>query len=109
MSALSSLNKLRYLLSDHNKITRLPHFAFQWQVHLERLSLSHNQIQTIGEKTFHLTSTTHIKSLNLANNRITHLQTGAFENLQNLEQLLLNNNIITGLQSKVNNHRIKTK
>lgn len=70
-------------------------------MHIERLSLSHNQIRTISAKTFHSTSATHLKSLNLGHNRITHLQTGAFDNLSNLEQLLLDNNLITGLQQKV--------
>lgn len=101
-NALSSLNKLRYLLLDHNQILNLPNYAFQWLVHLERLSLSRNRIHTLNAKTFHSTSTIQLKSLNLGFNKIHIMHTSAFENLPNIEQLFLNNNRLTSLQPHVN-------
>lgn len=99
-SALSRLDKLRYLLLDHNKIKFLPNFAFQWLTHLERLSLSRNLIESIEEKTFRA-GPMHLRSLNLGFNQIKFLSTRAFDSLPSLEQLFLNNNHLRKLLPQV--------
>lgn len=100
-NALSNLNKLRYLTLDHNQIIHLPNYCFQWLVHLERLSLSRNQIHILNAKTFHSTSAVQVKWLNLGFNKINTMHTAAFENLPNIEQLFLNNNQLITLQPQV--------
>lgn len=86
---------------DHNHIQNLPNYAFQWLIHLEKLSLSQNQIYTLNAKTFYSTNAIQVKWLNLGFNQISTMHTAAFVNLQNLEQLFLNNNRLTSLQPQV--------
>ncbi|KAI1731045.1 leucine rich repeat domain-containing protein [Ditylenchus destructor] len=93
------MSQLTYLDLSFNRIKRLT--SFQWLAHLERVSLSRNRIHTLNAKTFHSTSAIQVKWLNLAHNRISNMHTSAFENLPNLEQLLLNNNQLTTLQPQI--------
>lgn len=99
-ASFTRLDKLRYLLLDHNQIKTFPNFAFQWLTHLERLSVSRNKLEIIEEKTFRA-GPMHLRSLNLGFNQINTLSSRAFDSLPNLEQLFLNNNQLTKLLPQV--------
>ncbi|CAI4226387.1 unnamed protein product [Auanema sp. JU1783] len=94
LSALYNMHKLRHLVLDNNKINHLPAYALGDVQKLEHLSLAHNIISRIDEKMFHSSSTRELKSLNLANNKIEHISSEAFANLENLQYLRLSNNRI---------------
>uniref|UniRef100_A0A915PH04 Chaoptin n=1 Tax=Setaria digitata TaxID=48799 RepID=A0A915PH04_9BILA len=98
-ASLSNLKRLRYLLLDDNPIRILPNSALHGLQYLERLSLTRTKLQYITERTFPGYSAPNLRSLNLAFGHINHISTGAFSSLNSLEQLTLNNNRLTNIQT----------
>ncbi|VDM45294.1 unnamed protein product [Toxocara canis] len=66
---------------------------------LERLSMSRTTIFSINDRTFFATSIRSLKSLNLAFCRIRHIAPRAFYKADNLQQLFLNDNQLTTINS----------
>lgn len=59
------------------------------------------KLKELNEKTFHESTTTQIKTLNIAFNQIAHLPQNVFRNLYRVEILFLHNNRLSSLSSKV--------
>lgn len=100
--ALSHLRRLRYLLLDNNPISSLPDSVFQDNDQLERTSFSRTLLYSISDRTFPAPSVPNLKSLNFASCRIHHIASRAFYDIPNLQQLLLNDNQLTTINSWVN-------
>ncbi|MCP9260122.1 Leucine Rich Repeat family protein [Dirofilaria immitis] len=99
ITALGNMKRLRYLLLDDNPIRTLPDYALHRLRYLQRLSLTRTKLQYITDRTFPPHSVPNLRSLNLAFGRINYISTGAFNNIDSLEQLALNNNKLTSIQT----------
>ncbi|PIO59910.1 leucine Rich repeat-containing domain protein, partial [Teladorsagia circumcincta] len=86
------MQNLRQLNLDNNLIGELPDHALYSTQRLEHLSLAGNRITSIGDNVFHSSSSKGLKSLNLAGNRISSISKRAFQLMENLQVLKLNNN-----------------
>lgn len=84
--------KLRYLVLDDNKITKLSFDTFEGAEYIEQLSISFNQITTIAENTFQ--NLMKIKILYLSDNKIAKLHDHTFKPLHQIENVYLGNNQI---------------
>lgn len=95
------MKRLRYLLLDDNPIRVLPDYVLSTLPHLQRLSFTRTRLQHITDRTFSGHSAPNLRSLNLAFNRIDYISTAAFNNMDSLEQLALNDNKLTSIQTLV--------
>ncbi|EFO25703.1 leucine Rich Repeat family protein [Loa loa] len=99
ITTLGNIKRLRYLLLDDNPITILPDYFLRSLQFLQRLSLTRTKLQHITNRTFSSHSAPNLRSLNLAFGHINYISTGAFNNMDSLEQLTLNNNKLTSIQT----------
>uniref|UniRef100_A0A0R3QR91 Chaoptin n=1 Tax=Brugia timori TaxID=42155 RepID=A0A0R3QR91_9BILA len=99
ITALANMKRLRYLLLDDNPIRVLPDYVLSTLPHLQRLSFTRTRLQHITDRTFSGHSAPNLRSLNLAFNRIDYISTAAFNNMDSLEQLALNDNKLTSIQT----------
>ncbi|VDM07257.1 unnamed protein product [Wuchereria bancrofti] len=99
ITALGNMKRLRYLLLDDNPIRVLPDYVLKTLRHLQRLSLTRTRLQHITDRTFSGHSAPNLRSLNLAFSRIDYISTAAFNNMDNLERLALNDNKLTSIQT----------
>ena len=67
-------------------------FHFQTFVKIQDLDLSHNRIKSLPEEIFNSTALTHLKKLNLEDNKLSYLSSKQFVFLQNLQTLYLSYN-----------------
>ncbi|CAJ0951102.1 unnamed protein product, partial [Mesorhabditis belari] len=99
VNALAKMQKLRNLVLDGNHLTTLPDYFLGQLIKIERFSMSRNDLSIVGEKTFHPSSNRELKLINLENNAIIILQSRAFAQLENLQQILLSGNRLQALES----------
>ncbi|OZC06751.1 hypothetical protein X798_06255 [Onchocerca flexuosa] len=99
ITALGNMKRLRYLLLDDNPIRILPDYVLYRLRYLQRLSLTRTKLQYITNRTFPGHSVSNLRSLNLAFGHINYISTAAFKNMDSLEQLALNNNKLTSIQT----------
>uniref|UniRef100_A0A914RKA5 Leucine Rich repeat-containing domain protein n=1 Tax=Parascaris equorum TaxID=6256 RepID=A0A914RKA5_PAREQ len=101
------MSSLAYLDLSYNRLNNISDNAFERleafndMGQLERLSISRTTLFSINDHTFFATSIRNLKSLNLAFCRIRHIASRAFYKLSNLQQLLLNDNQLTTINSMV--------
>lgn len=95
------MKRLHYLLLDDNPIKVLPDYLFRGLRYLQRLSLTRTKLQHITDTTFPDHSALNLRSLNLASGQIDYISSAAFNGMDSLEQLTLNNNKLTSIQTLV--------
>ena len=84
-SQLSSLQHLKYLYLDNNKLIFIPEIGSL--INLEELSIENNELSLIPEVYYNLKN---LKSLNLSKNHLRILSPSLFKSYQNLTILWLN-------------------
>ncbi|VBB28104.1 unnamed protein product [Acanthocheilonema viteae] len=99
ITALGNMKRLHYLLLDDNPIRVLPDYGLNGLSHIQRLSFTRTKLQHITDRTFAGHSVPHLRSLNLAFGHIDYISTAAFNGMDSLEQLALNNNKLTSIQT----------
>ncbi|PIC46380.1 hypothetical protein B9Z55_006090 [Caenorhabditis nigoni] len=97
--SLFRLEKLRHLMLDNNQIQKIDNFSLADLPKLQHLSLAGNQIDLITENMFGSSSSSELKSLNLAHNKIHTISSRSFSDLDNLQQLRLSHNNIRTIPS----------
>ncbi|CAP23873.1 Protein CBG02687 [Caenorhabditis briggsae] len=97
--SLFRLEKLRHLMLDNNQIQKIDNFSLADLPKLQHLSLAGNQIDLITENMFGSSSSSELKSLNLAHNKIYTISSRSFSDLDNLQQLRLSHNNIRTIPS----------
>lgn len=95
------MKRLRNLLLDDNPIRVLSDYVFHGVRYLQRLSLTRSKLQHITDRTFSAHSAPNLRSLNLAFGHIDNISTAAFNGMDSLEQLALNNNKLISIQTLV--------
>ncbi|KAF1766321.1 hypothetical protein GCK72_006278 [Caenorhabditis remanei] len=97
--SLFRLDKLRHLMLDNNQIQKIDNFSLADLPKLQHLSLAGNQIDLITENMFGSSSSSELKSLNLAHNKIHTISSRSFSDLDNIQQLRLSHNHIRTIPS----------
>ncbi|CAG9531848.1 unnamed protein product [Cercopithifilaria johnstoni] len=99
ITALGNMKRLHYLLLDDNPIRVLPDYVLHGLRYLQRLSLTRTELLHITDRTFSGHFAPNLRSLNFAFGHIDYISTAAFNGMENLEQLALNNNKLTSIQT----------
>ncbi|KAI6184601.1 Leucine Rich Repeat family protein [Aphelenchoides bicaudatus] len=102
-STLFNLKKLANIRLNNNKIENLPVRVFELSTQLVEAHLMGNKIRQINDQIFHSSSSQKLEYLNLANNKIETVGSGAFESLPKLSILDLQNNRITQINPQTFN------
>ncbi|CAB3405041.1 unnamed protein product [Caenorhabditis bovis] len=97
--SLFRLEKLRHLMLDNNHLRKVDNFSLADMPKLQHLSLAGNNLEVITENMFSASSSSQLKSLNLAHNKIAAISSRAFADLENLQQLRLSHNEIRSIPS----------
>ena len=106
--AFNSAPGLQTIRLDSNQLTSLGSNMFSSLSSLQSLYLQNNSLSTIGLDTFYVGSqnyyqptTNNLQIINLASNKLSILNTNAFNYLNNLQSLDLSNNKLKNLNIKM--------
>ncbi|KAL8600037.1 hypothetical protein ACOMHN_039270 [Nucella lapillus] len=96
LTLVAHLYGLRRLVLARNRLTHLPHYAFQHLRHLRYLDLSENQMTHVDVDAFRRLGNS-LTVLNLHHNHLTHDIFLSLKHLRNLQQLTLGRNNVTSI------------
>uniref|UniRef100_A0A182Y7B3 Uncharacterized protein n=1 Tax=Anopheles stephensi TaxID=30069 RepID=A0A182Y7B3_ANOST len=96
-------NELQILDLSHNQIDELPSKTFEssQQTNLQKLYLRHNGMKRVDRDAFR--NLTILIELDLANNNLTALEAGVFDDLTKIRVIILNNNQIERIDKSLFN------
>ena len=90
--------KLMHLYINDNQLSQ---FSLKGYPGLTSLAVENNQFSTIGYDGLQLDGLTNLKNLSVANNRISVIRAGAFENTVSLRHLNISKNLLSTIQPEM--------